>query len=54
MPARVPLRHVNTPSVSYGLYRIDPRQNKIVAVIRVGAAPTSLAASPQGVWVGVT
>jgi DNA-binding beta-propeller fold protein YncE len=36
------------------VYRIDPKQNKIVATIRTGAAPTSLAATPTGIWVGVT
>jgi DNA-binding beta-propeller fold protein YncE len=33
--------------------RIDPRANRVVDTISVGASPTALAADPDGVWVAV-
>jgi YVTN family beta-propeller protein len=33
------------------LLRIDPRSNKVIAKIRVGAAPNGIAVSPGAVWV---
>jgi YVTN family beta-propeller protein len=34
--------------------RIDPKTNTHVATIRIGNTPTSLAASPDAVWVVVS